>query len=106
MEKDDFKKVRAFLKDLTPIEYRYLELTMQVVGGIQMIINRYKLSKERFCELFKINPKIYNKYTKGDFSYSLDDMARIDAIYHLLETERIQKEEIIKVNVEGEKKDE
>lgn len=100
MEKLDSKKVRLFLKELNQVEFRYLELTMQIVSDLQMLIKRYKLDKKRFCELFHINAKVYDRYTKGDFNYTVNDMATLNAVYQQLEIERIKEEERIKIAVE------
>jgi hypothetical protein len=101
MEKLDSKKVRTFLKGINSVEFRYLELTMQMASGLQNLIKRYELDKKRFCDLFGINAKVYNSYIKGDFNYSVEDMALLNANYHLLETERIKQEDLIKVgNIE------
>ena len=97
MKTDEFKTVRQFLKELTPVQFRYLELTMQMAGSMQDMIKRHKLTKERFCELFQIKPAKYNDYIKGNFNYSVHDMAMLNANHIKLETERIQKEEIVKV---------
>jgi hypothetical protein len=103
MEKLDSKKVRTFLKNLTSVEFRYLELTMQMASGMQNLIQRYKLDKQRFCDLFGINAKVYERYIKGDFNYTLDDMALLNANYQLLEIERIKEEDLIKIAGETQK---
>jgi hypothetical protein len=100
MEKLDSKKVRTFLKNINSVEFRYLELTMQMASGMQNLIQRYKLDKKRFCDLFGINAKKYDDYTKGNFNYTVDDMALLNANYQLLETERIKQEEQIKIATE------
>lgn len=96
-KEDEFKKVRLFLKELEPVQFRYLELTMQIVSDLQMLIKRYKLDKKRFCELFHINAKIYDRYIKGDFNYTVNDMATLNYVYQTLEIERIKEEERIKI---------
>jgi hypothetical protein len=102
MEKLNGKKVRMFLKNLNQVEFHYLELTMQVVGNLQSIIKKYKLDEKRFCELFHISPKKYDDYTKGNFNYSVHDMATLNYVYQQLETERIKEEDRIKIAVEKE----
>jgi hypothetical protein len=101
-KEDEFKKVRLFLKELEPVQFRYLELTMQLASNLQDIIKRNKLSKEDFCKHFEIKPAKYNDYIKGNYNYSVNDMAMLNAVYHKLEIERIKKEEIIKVGTETE----
>lgn len=94
---DDYKKVRTFLKDLTITEFHYLELTVQLASSIKSLIKRHKLDKKRFCELFHINPKRYNDYTTGNFNYSVNDMATLNAVYQQLETEKLKEEDLIRI---------
>ena len=97
MEKLNDKKVRNFLSEINEVEFRYLELTLQLASSIQNLIKRHNISKEKFCELFKINAKVYDKYTKGNFKYSLHDMAVLNSVYQKLEAELAMKLDIIKV---------
>jgi hypothetical protein len=99
MKDDNFKKVGLFLKDITPTEYRYLELTMQMVSGMRELIEKYKLDKKEFCELFEIKPAKYENYTKGNFNYSVEDMVKLTWVWRKLETKRIQEQEMFKVGV-------
>lgn len=100
MAKDNYKKIGAFLKGLDPVEFRYLELTVQLASSIQSLIRSYNLTKEEFCEMFSINPKKYDDYIKGNFNYSLHDMATLNYAYRKLETDRVSQEEVIKVTAE------
>ena len=98
MEKLDSKKVGTFLKSLNSLEFRYLELTMQMVSSMQSLIARHKLDKARFCELFHIKPTNYVNYTKGNWNYAVDDMAQLNSVYLKLETEALEKTVPIQVN--------
>jgi predicted transcriptional regulator len=100
MEKLNSKKIKSFLREINDVEYRYLELTMQIVSGIKSLISRYNLSKEEFCKLFGITPKVYDRYICGDFTYKLDDMATLNYAYQKLEKQRIDEEEKIKIAAE------
>lgn len=84
----DTKKVGKFLKGLTEVEFRYLQLTMQVVHGIKILFNKYNLTKERFIELFGINEKDYNNYISGNYVYRISDMAKLDTVHETLATEQ------------------
>ena len=97
MEKLNSKKVKTFLKEINTLEYRYLELTMQIVSGIRNLIQRYNLTKEEFCDLFHIKPINYVNYTCGNYNYKLDDMATLNYVYQKLESERVKEEDIIKI---------
>jgi len=100
MKNDNYKKVGKFLKELTPTEYRYMELTMQMVSGFNDLISRFKLSKEDFCEKMEVKPAKYNDYVKGNYNYSIEDMIKLQFVYADLERERLRAREIIKVNTE------
>ena len=97
MEKLDSKKIRTFLKSINSVEFRYLELTMQMAGSMQNLVQKYNLDKQRFCDLFGISTKKYDDYIKGNFNYSVNDMALLNANYQLLEAERIKEEELVKI---------
>jgi hypothetical protein len=100
MEKLNAKKIKTFLGSINSVEFRFLELTVQIVGDLQSIIRRYKLDKKRFCELFHISPKRYDDYIKGNVTYTVNDMATLNAVYQQLETERIKEEDRIKIATE------
>jgi hypothetical protein len=100
MKNDNYKKVRMFLKELTPTEYRYMELTMQLVSGFNNMIERFKLSKEDFCKKMEVKPARYNDYVKGNYNYTIDDMVKLQFVYADLEHERLRAKDIIKVETE------
>jgi hypothetical protein len=105
MAKDyNTKKVRMFLKNLTPIEFRYMELTVQLVSSMQNLIKRFNLDKDEFCKLFSIKPYQYNDYTKGNWNYAIDDMATLNYVYQKLEKQRIDEDDLIKVGSENDEK--
>lgn len=99
-KKDDFKKVGAFLKGLTPTEYRYMELTMQMVSGFRDLISRFELSKEDFCKKFEISVSKYDDYVKGNYNYSVEDMIKLQFVFADLEAERLRSRDMIKVTLE------
>jgi transcriptional regulator with XRE-family HTH domain len=99
--KENFKKIGRFLKGLEPVEYRYLESIMQVVSGLQSLIKKHELSQERFCELFGIKANKYEDYIKGNYNYNVSDMAKLNAIYIQLETEKIKQIDLIQVTDEN-----
>jgi hypothetical protein len=98
--KDNYKKIGKFLKELTPIEYRYMELTMQMVSGFNHIIETYKLSKEDFCKKMEVKPAKYEDYVKGNYNYSIHDMVQLQMVHADLEHERLRARDIIKVETE------
>lgn len=95
---DDFAKIGKFLKNLTVAEHFYLGHVLHLIENINSIIERYKLSKEYACELFHVNLSQYDNFTKGDYNYTIRDMAVITAVYRKLETERIAAVELFTVS--------
>jgi len=83
----DTKKVGKFLKGLTEVEFRYLQLTMPIVHGIKILFNKYNITKERFIELFGIKEKDYKNYISGNYIYTIRDMAKLDNVHQTLATE-------------------
>jgi predicted transcriptional regulator len=74
-----------------------MELTMQIVSGLQNLIKRYKIDKDEFCKLFSIKPSQYNNYIKGNWNYAIDDMATLNYTYQKLEKQKIDEEDLIKI---------
>ena len=97
MEKLNSKKIKTFLGSINPVEFRFLELTVQMASSFNSLIRTYNLDKERFCELFHISPKRYENYIKGNTTYKLDDMATLNAVYRQLEAERVKELDLIRI---------
>lgn len=95
---DDFAKIGKFLKNLTVAEHYYLGHVLHMIGSIGSIIEKYSLSKGRACQLFHVNLSQYDNYTKGNYNYTIRDMAVVTAVYRKLETERIAEVELFKVS--------
>jgi len=94
---DDFAKVGKFLKGLTVAEHFYLGHVLQTINYIKSIVEKFELTKERACELFHIKPSQYDNYTKGNYTYTVRDMAVITAVYRKLEAEKVAEAELFKV---------
>ena len=94
---DDFKGIRKFISELTPVEFRCVELTMQLVDAFNNLIKRHQLSKEDFCELFNIKPTKYNDYTKGNYNYSVNDMAKLNSVHAKLEAKKIMESKLVEI---------
>jgi hypothetical protein len=101
ISKDDFRMVRKFISQLTPVEFRCAELTMQMVSAFKTIINRHKLSKADFCELFHIKPNKYNDYVRGNYNYTVNDMSTLNYVYNMLEAKKIQENQMVEVITEN-----
>ena len=96
----DTKKIGSFLQSVNGAEYRYLELSMQVRNGIGYLMNQYNLSKEEIINRFNIPPKKVDKYIKGNYNYSMIDMACLNTAIREMEVKEAQEREVIKINTE------
>lgn len=88
--KIDTKKIGLFLKSMDGAEYLYMQQSMEIRNSIERLIKRYNLSKQDVCQRFKIKPLQYNNYVKGNYNYSVMDMARINACFMELEMEKLK----------------
>lgn len=104
MSKDKNNKVNKFLSELNDWEFRHLELIVSLVSSIKALNENYMLTRERFCELLKINDSDYENYLKGNYEYTLNDMVSINIAYRLVEKEKAEKLDIIKIAGSDEKK--
>ena len=95
--KDDYNMVRKFISELTTSEFRCAELTIQFVKAYNDLIKRHQLTKEDFCKLFNVKSKNYNNFIKGNYNYTVNDMAILNSIHAKLEAELALKSEIVKV---------
>ncbi len=97
--KIDIKKIGAFLKSMDGADYIYLEYTIGMRSSIQSLIKQHKLTKEDVCNRFKIKPNKYIDFTKGNYNYSVMDMACLNAAFIELEAEKLKDK--VSVNVGG-----
>ena len=95
--KIDTKKIGTFLKSIDGAEYIYMEHCMNMRHSINKLIKRHNLSKEDVCERFRIKPAKYNDYVKGNYNYSIMDMACLNAAF--VELESIKLNENVPVQV-------
>lgn len=99
----DTEKIGAFLKSMDGAEYTYLQHCMEMRNGISSLIKRHNLSKEDVCERFKIELEIYDDYVKGNYNYSIMDMARLNATFMELEAKKLEENVPVKVNQKTDK---
>jgi hypothetical protein len=65
---------------------------MDIRNAISNLIKRHNLTKGYICETFKIKDKQYENYVKGNYNYSILDMARVNALHFELETKKLQEQ--------------
>jgi hypothetical protein len=86
------KKIGVILKALDGADYIYLEHCMNMRKGINNLIKRHNLSKNDVCERFKITPKNYEDFIKGNYNYSINDIACLNASFVELESIKLKEE--------------
>ena len=89
--KIDTKKIGLFLKSMDGAEYIYLHHCMQFRASLERLIKAHNLSKEEVCQRFKIKPAKYNDYVKGNYNYSIMDMACLNAAHMELEIKKLEE---------------
>lgn len=95
--KIDTKRIGLFLKSMDGAEYRYLCLSMQFRASLESLIKEHNLSKEEICQRFKIKLAKYNDYVKGNYNYSLIDMASLNASHMELGIKKLEENPPFKV---------
>ena len=86
-------EIRKFLSTLSPADIRYLEIQLAMARDARKMIEEFKLSKERFCELLQISSKKeYELYLNGGFNYDLRKMALFQSVWVQLRIEEAQLE--------------
>ena len=93
----DTKKVGLFRKYRRDAEYLYLHHCIDIRNAANNLITRHNLSKEEFCKMLQIKPSKYNAFIKGNYIYSIHDMACINAAFMELEAKKLQEEVPFKV---------
>lgn len=99
--KIDTKKIGAFLKSMDGVDYIYLENIIGLRSAIQKLIKRHNLTKADVCDRFKIKPRQYNNFTKGNYDYSMRDTARLNASFMELEAEKLEERVPVQVVKSG-----
>lgn len=89
-------KITIFLNQLTEAETIYITHIVEIASQMRYIVQKYELTKERFCEEMGIKKNKYQKYMKGT-AYDLKDMAKLNALSSKLIIENAEKLELIKV---------
>ena len=83
------KKVGSFLKSVNEAEYIFMRHCMDMRDGIKNLIKRHDLSKQEFCQRFRIKPAKYNDYISGNYNYSVMDIACLNAAFMELESNKL-----------------
>jgi len=91
------KKIGVILKSLDVADYIYLEQCMKMRNGINNLIKRHNLSKNDVCERFKITPLKYNDLIKGNYNYSISDIACLNASFVELESIKLKEEAPVQI---------
>lgn len=86
------KEVRQFLSGLSNADFRYLEIQMSLAKDSRGLIDKFKISQERFCELMEIDLSQYQDFLNGAFDYDIQKMALLHCAWVTLRSEQAKKE--------------
>lgn len=92
MERLDTKSIGGFLKDLTKIEFNYLQHVINIVEGINYLIDNFKLTPIEVCEKFKIAVINYDDFIKGNFEYNIGHISALEYWSKQLRIKQIEDE--------------
>jgi len=88
-EDQDFSKVGLFLKNITPLNYRYLQVTMQVYEGIRILIEEYGFEGQKLCERFNITSEDYIDFVHGNYVYDTRHISTLNAVMREMRIQEI-----------------
>lgn len=95
--KMNIKKIGSFLKSLNEAEYMYIRHTMDLRNAITSLMRKYDLKKEDIIKRFVIKPAKYNDFIKGNYNYSVHDMAIINSTFMEFEIEALAKKAPVQI---------
>lgn len=84
-------ELKNILRKLDKVEFRELELHLQLARHFREIIFEFKLTDDQVCERFKLTKKQLVEYRQGSHTFTLTDMAAIQARHVELEIEKVHK---------------
>lgn len=93
----DTNKIGSFLKSINDIEYLYLGNVMGVRDGIQILVEKHHLTREEICARFKISPSQYDDFVKGNYNYSISDIACLNVTHMEYEVSKITEKAPVKM---------
>ena len=86
------KEIRKFLSELSDEDFRYLEIQMSLANDGRKLIAKFNLTKERFCDLLKIELSEYQDFINGAFEYDVQKMALMHCAWVKLRNEEVNRE--------------
>ena len=85
------QKIQKFILKLSNFDYTYLQSIMEFRDSVQHLIKEHDLTGEYICQVFDIPQEEYTNFTKGNYEYTLKDMAKLRAEFKKQEIEKINK---------------
>lgn len=99
------KEIQTYLGSLNECELRFIELQINIVRDIENLVKKFKVRKEYisiFClDLPKDYPEkklanVVNNFCKGNFTYSLNTIASLQALYAKEGLKKLQEQAKVK----------
>ena len=91
------KEIQKFLGSLNKVEFVYVEHAIRIVNSINNLIEEFSIPKEVICSSFEIKICEYDNFIKGNFEYTLKDIAVINSLHYQYNAEKIKENSPIKV---------
>lgn len=91
------KKIGAFLKYLDNGDFIYLKHCVGIRDSISELISRHSLTKDFVCQKFNLKPNKFNDFVKGNYNYTIRDLACLNALYMELESESLKDNVPVKI---------
>jgi predicted transcriptional regulator len=91
------KQIGKFLANLNGAEYMYLKHCIDIRDNINRLIEKFSLSPDQTCDIFNITPAKLQDYISGNYNYSLEGMAHLNAAFMKLESEALENKVPVKV---------
>ena len=86
------KEIRTFLSELNDTEFHYLNIQFSLARDSRSMITEFNITKERFCELMKIEITEYQAFLNGGYNYDIMKMALLKTAWVLLRSEQAKAE--------------
>ena len=98
--KDRLKRLRTILKEMNEVDYRVIQLSLQLSDSARSLIRKYHVGKKEFCEKMQIKEEDYKSFINGAYDYDMMNMASLQATYCELEAKRHDEEVAQKLKTE------
>ena len=98
------KQLNKFLSDISDIEFRQLELRLQLARLLRDAEINYEQSMAQMTKKLGLSPLDYLGWRRGAIDFSVTQIAKINVVIGDLIREKAEEKDIIKIKLDMEKK--